>query len=106
MRRRLAGLLVLAATLTAFVLPASGAIAAPEAPAIVLAAETGGEGGEAPGPEPMGADETDNPAAPDDYEANFLWGAGVGLLGIMLIGAAALAGLYFLLVVRPQRQNA
>jgi hypothetical protein len=107
MRRRLAGLLVLAAALTAFVLPASAAIAAPQqATTLLLATEAVGEGEPLPGPEPAGADDEDNAAAPDDYEANFLWGAAVGLLGLMLLGAVALGGLYYLLVARPKQQAA
>lgn len=106
MRRRSVGLLLSVATALLFVLPATVATAAPAPSAIVLAAETGGEGGQAPGPEPAGPDDTENPAAPEDYEANFLWGAAVGLLALTILGAVALGGLYYLLVVRPKKADA
>lgn len=101
MRRRLVGLL-LSALLVCSVLAPAAAMAAPAAP-VVLAAEL--EGGEAPGPEPAPANDTENPAAPTDYEANFLWGAAVGLLALMVLGALALVGLYLLLVKRPRAQQ-
>lgn len=105
MRRRLFAPLLSVVVVASLLMPAA-ALAAPAPGQVVLAAEPGGEGGEAPGPEPAGPNETDNPAAPPDYEANFLWGAAVGLLALMLLGAIALAGLYWLLVVRPKRSDA
>lgn len=102
MRRRLSAPL-LAMVVAALCLLPTAAIAVPSASPVVLAAETG-EGEAPPGPEPAPADDTENPAAPQDYEANFLWGAAVGLLALMLLGALALAGLYWLQVVRPRKQ--
>lgn len=100
MRRRLFGLLPCAVLAVVLLLPATAA-AAP-APQPVLAVEVE-EGGEAPGPDPAPPDATDNPAAPTDYEANFLWGAAVGLLVLMVLGAVALGGMYYLMVARPRR---
>lgn len=107
MRRRLSAPLMTAALAVALLLPAGSAAA--DGPVVVLAAEAGTEGAtegaeeQAPGLEPAPADDTENPAAPDDYEANFLWGAAVGLLALMLLGALAVGGLYWLLVVRPKQ---
>ncbi|MFP5308251.1 MAG: hypothetical protein ACLGIR_01585 [Actinomycetes bacterium] len=101
MRRRLAGILLPALLVVAVLLPATAAVAAPEpeveSAAIVLAVE---EIGENPGPDPN----LDNDFAPADYEANFLWGAAVGLLVLIFLGAGALGGLYWLLVVRPKQR--
>lgn len=104
MRRRLFAPLLSVVVVASLLLPGI-ALASTAEDHAVLAAEPAGEGGEAPGPEPAGPDETDNPAAPADYEANFLWGAAVGLLALMILGALALAGLYWLLVVRPKRSD-
>lgn len=80
---------------------ASGAPAA-GAPRIRLVTEA-----EPPGPEPADPNASGNPAAPRNYDANFLWGAAVGLLVLTVLGIAGLAGLYYLLVVRPgQRADA
>lgn len=106
MRRRIFGLLLSVATVVACLLPVVAATAAPGESAVVLAAETGGEEGEAPGLDPAGPNETDNPAAPEDYEANFLWGAAVGLLALTILGAVALGGLYYVQVVRPRKTDA
>lgn len=105
MRRRLLAPLLSAVVAIAVLAPAT-AVAAPVPPAAVLAAEGGAEGEGAPGLEPAPADDTENPAAPEDYEANFLWGAAVGLLALMILGALALGGLYWLMVVRPKRSDA
>lgn len=104
MRRRLFAPLLSVVVAVALLVPAA-AIAAPSTGSVVLAAEEGAEGEGPPGPEPAPADDTENPAAPPDYEANFLWGAAVGLLALMLLGALALGGLYWLLVVRPKQQQ-
>lgn len=102
MRRRLVGLL-LSALLAFSVLAPAAATAAPEVH-VILATEA--EHGEAPGPEPAPADDTENPAAPTDYEANFLWGfGGVILLVMMILGALALGAMYVLLVKRPQAKQ-
>ena len=85
----------------------SVAPAVAETPVVLLAAEEGGEGEEAEplGPDPMPADASPNPAAPDDYQANFLWGAAVGLLVLTLFAVLGVAGLYYLLVVRPRQRE-
>lgn len=106
MRSRLLRLLV-AVPLLLGVMSAAVATAAPP---LVLAAEGTDTGAEVeeelePGPAPMGPDATDNPAAPADYEANFLWGAAAGLLVITLLGAIGLGLLYYLLVWRPKQRS-
>jgi hypothetical protein len=99
MRRRLAGILLPALLAVVALLPASAAVAAPAADdaTVVLAVE---EVGENPGPDPN----LDNDFAPAPYESNFLWGAAVGLLVLVFLGAGALGGLYWLLVVRPKQR--
>ena len=72
---------------------------------VVLAVEGGGEDAEPLGPEPMPANATENPAAPTDYESNFLWGAAVGLLVLTVFAVLGVAGLYYLLVVRPRQKQ-
>lgn len=103
--RRLIGLLLPALLAVALLLPATAAHAAP-APQLdgpVLAAEVDPDA-PPPGREPMDANNTENPAAPDDYEPPFVWAASVGLLALAIFGVLALAGLYYLLVHRPQQQ--
>jgi hypothetical protein len=106
MRRRLARLLSVSLLAMALVLPASVATAAPveaataEVATVVLAAE----GGEPAGLEPRSADDEENEFAPEPYQENFLWGAAVGLLAIVLAILGGLGGLYWLLVVRPSQQ--
>lgn len=97
----LSGLLSVAIVLLPVSAPALGDDGVP----IVLAVE--GEGEEPQGPEPMGPNEdpTRNPAAPTDYEANFLWGAAVGLLALTVFAVAGVGGLYYLLVVRPRQRD-
>lgn len=70
---------------------------------VVLATESHGE--DLPGLEPKTAADEDNQFRPDDYEANFLWGAAVGLGVLVAGGVAGLAGLYWLMVVRPSQAN-
>lgn len=86
----------------------SSVAAASTADHVVLAAE-GGHGGELPGPDPAEADDEANEFAPDDYEANFLWGAAVGFGALVAGGLLTMGGLYWLMVLRPaqakQRQN-
>ncbi len=105
MRRRLLGLLP-AVLLVAVLLPAAAAVASPAASTIFLATEAVGEGEGAPGLQPSEADAEGNPAAPENYESNFLWGAAVGLLVLIVLGAVALGAMYLLLVVRPRREAA
>lgn len=105
--RRLSGLTLTGLlSVVLVVLPATAPAFAADATTIVLAAE-GGAGEEPPGPEPMGPNEnpTKNPAAPTDYESNFLWGAAVGLLALTVFAILAVGGLYYLLVVRPRQRD-
>lgn len=104
--------LVLPALLAvALLLPATAATAADDVSGagdlttVVLAVEEGGADGPQ-GPEPRDPDDTENPAAPEDYEAPFLWAASVGLLALAVLGALTLAGLYYLLVKRPGQKTA
>ncbi len=105
--RRLLGLVLPALLAVTLLLPAAAASAAPVAAStsLVLATEANPDA-PAPGLEPMDPDDTENPAAPTDYEANFLWGAAVGLFALILLGALSLAGLYYLLVLRPRQRAA
>lgn len=95
---------VLVVLLGATAVPAAPATALPDAPSLtggaVLAVE---EAEEPPGPEPSGPNASGNPAAPQDYEANFLWGAATGLLALSVLGLLGLGGLYYALVIRPRR---
>lgn len=104
MRRQLP--LVLAALLAALLLLPVGAAAADVGETVgqsavsdevVLAAAE--EGGEPAGPSPNPS----NTHAPDEYEPPFLINAAVGLTALLLGGIVILAGLYYLLVVRPRR---
>lgn len=109
MRRLLA--IVLPAMLAVVLLLPVAAGAAPLADAagdgavVVLAAEEGGSPDGPQGPEPRDPNDTENPAAPEDYEAPFLWAASVGLLALAVLGTLTLAGLYYLLVVRPRQKT-
>ncbi len=71
---------------------------------IVLAAE--GHSGPLPGPDPLPADDENNQFAPEDYEANFLWGAAVGFGAIVFLSLLALGALWWLMVVRPAQAKA
>lgn len=102
LRLLLVGTLVACLTLLVAAAPAA---AQPDSSVLVVAAEGGGEEAEPIGPEPMPADATDNPAAPTDYEANFLWGAAVGLLALTVFALLAVGGLYYLLVARPRQHE-
>ena len=82
----------------------AGPAAAGQAEVVVLAVE-GGEEAEPVGPDPMPPDATDNPAAPGDYEPNFLWGAAVGLFVLTIFAVLGVAGLYYLLVVRARERE-
>lgn len=112
MHRKVASLAVVLAA--ALLLAAPAALAADPAD-LVLAVEGGasepaggaseGEvGAEEPlGLEPAPPDASGNPAAPEEYEANFLWGAAVGLMAIVTLTALVVGGLYWLLVKLPKR---
>lgn len=104
MRRVLTGLL-LPALLSVLLLAPTTALAAEDTTirstdVIVLAAEGGGP---LPGPTPGDPNASENVGAPPQYEANFLWKAGIGLLALMVGLIGLVAGLYYLLVIRPQR---
>lgn len=104
--RRLLGLVLPALLAVTLLLPATTATAAPaaEVAGLVLATEADPDA-PPPGPEPMDPDNTENPAAPADYEPNFLIGAAVGLFVLVLLGALSLGALYYLLVHRPRRRS-
>jgi hypothetical protein len=103
---RLLGLVLPALLAVTLLLPATAVSAAPSgaATAVLLAAEEGGPEGPQ-GPEPADPNDTENPAAPENYEAPFLWAASVGLLALAILGTLLLAGLYYLLVHRPQQDE-
>ena len=100
MRRRPARLLSAALLLVGLLLPGTAALAAPAtAGEVVLAAAAGDEEPQGLDPVPLEEDEF----APADYEANFLWGAAVGLLVIVLGIVGAIGAAYWYLVVRPSQ---
>lgn len=107
--RRLAAVLLMPALLSLLLLLSATAVSAapgsaPAGEVLVLAVEEGGEG-EPAGREPPGPNDPGNPNPPAEYEQNFLWGAAVGLTALAVGGVALLAGLYYLLVLRPQREE-
>jgi hypothetical protein len=104
--RRLIALVPTVLLAVALLLPVPAALAATsaDAPGVVLAVEAE-PGGEAPGLAPGDPDDTENPAAPEDYEAPFLWAASVGLVALAVLGLLLLVGLYYLLVYRPSRRS-
>lgn len=61
---------------------------------------------EPPGLSPRPADAPDNPAAPDQYEAPWTWGLAFLLLGSAALLVLGVGLLYYLLVYRPNRQQA
>lgn len=100
MRRRPARLLSAALLLVGLLLPGTAALAASAtAGDVVLAAAVGDEEPQGLDPVPLEEDEF----APTDYEANFLWGAAVGLLVITLAIVGAVGAAYWYLVVRPRQ---
>lgn len=105
MRRLALGLLLPAMLFATLVLPATAATATvtnSHDDVVLLATEAGNE--PLPGRTPRGPNASDNPNPPKDYQANFLWGAGVGL-AVLVIGLVLLiAGLYYLLVKRPAQR--
>lgn len=102
----LAAMLALLLLLPAVAVAAPGAAAAGDAAVLVLAAEEGGAEDGPQGPEPRDPQDTENPAAPERYEAPFIWAASVGLLALAVLGTLTLAGLYYLLVQRPRQKSA
>jgi hypothetical protein len=105
MRRILAPLLLALVLLSA---PAAASADVLEVPAdaLVLAAEADGE---PLGPEPQPRDQLDNPARSlagyEDPELQFTWAASFILLVVGVIGLVIGAGLWYLLVMRPEKQG-
>jgi hypothetical protein len=105
MRRILAPLLLALVLLSA---PAAASADVVEVPAdaLVLAAEADGE---PLGPEPQPRDQLDNPARSlagyEDPELQFTWAASFILLVVGVIGLVIGAGLWYLLVMRPEKQG-
>lgn len=115
MHRRVASLVVaLVSALLLATVPAAVGLVTPD---LVLAAEGGASeppggasegdvGAEEPlGLEPAPATASGNPAAVEEYEPNFLWGAAVGLMALVGLTALAVGGLYLLLVLLPRRKR-
>jgi hypothetical protein len=102
MRRRLATILTAALLGSAVLLPMTALPAVGAETAMVLAA-SGPSSTE--GPEPMGADATENEFAPIDYEPNWTWRAGKVLLAVFVIVGAYVGLMYYLRVARPRARN-
>lgn len=105
MRRRLARVLPATLLSVALLLPATAATAVAAEPAsLVLAAEPAE--GEAPGPEPKQADNTDNEFAPTDYEANWTALLAGRALFVLILLVAVLIGIgYWVRVGRFPRET-
>jgi hypothetical protein len=102
--RRVLNLLLLSVVAVLFVLPAQVA-AAQDLPADRFVVATQAELPEDfPGTTPGDPNAEDNAFAPEDYEANFLWGAAVGLTVLVILGVGGVGLLYWGLVVRPKQQ--
>jgi|GEM_PF-5442695 len=102
MRRRPARLLSAALLLVGLLLPGTAALAAPAAATeVVVLAAAGGEGDEPQGLDPVPLE--DDEFAPTDYEANFLWGAAVGLLVLVLGIVGVVGAAYWFLVAKPRQ---
>jgi hypothetical protein len=105
MRRILAPLLLALVLLSA---PAAASADVVEVPAdaVLLAAEADGE---PLGPDPQPRDQLDNPARSlagyEDPELQFTWAASFILLVVGVIGLVIGAGLWYLLVMRPEKQG-
>lgn len=104
MRRLLAPLLLALALLTAPT-AASADVAQAPADALVLAAEAG----EPLGPDPAPREDLDNPARSlagyEDPEIQFTWAASFILLVVGVIGLVIGLGMWYLLVVRPEKDE-
>jgi hypothetical protein len=104
MRRLLAPLLL---ALAVFAAPtaASADVAQAPADAVILAAEAG----DPVGPNPQPRDQVDNPARSlagyEDPEIQFTWAASFILLIVGVVGLVIGLGLWYLLVVRPERSE-
>ena len=103
--RRLLAPLLLALALLAAPTAAAADVAQVPADALVLAAEAG----EPLGPEPSPRDDLDNPARSlagyEDPELQFTWAASFILLVVGVIGLVIGLGLWYLLVVRPEKDE-
>jgi hypothetical protein len=103
--RRLLAPLMLALVLFAAPSAASADVAQAPADALVLAAEAG----EPLGPDPAPRDELDNPARSlagyEDPEVQFTWAASFLLLVPAVMGLVIGVGLWYLLVVRPAKDE-
>jgi hypothetical protein len=103
--RRLLAPLLLAMALLAVPTAASADITDVPADALVLAVEEG----EPLGPEPQPRDQLDNPARSlagyEDPEVQFTWAASFLLLVPLVIGLVVGAGLWYLLVMRPEKDE-
>lgn len=102
--RRLLAPLLLALALLATPTAASADVAQAPADAVILAAEAG----EPVGPEPQPRDELDNPARSlagyEDPDIQFTWAASFILLIVVVTGLVIGLGLWYLLVLRPERE--
>lgn len=105
MRRLLAPLLLALVMLTAPTAAAADITEVPE-DALVLAVEADGE---PLGPDPQPRDQLDNPARSlagyEDPEIQFTWAASFILLVVGVVGLVIGAGLWYLLVLRPEREE-
>jgi hypothetical protein len=106
MRRILAPLL-LALLLLSVPTAASADVVEVPADAVVLAAEADGE---PLGPDPQPRDQLENPARSlagyEDPELQFTWAASFILLVLGVVGLVVGGGLWYLLIVRPEKQGA
>jgi hypothetical protein len=105
MRRILAPLLLALVLLSAPAVASADVLEVPS-DAVVLAAEADGE---PLGPDPQPRDQLDNPARSlagyEDPELQFTWAASFILLVVGVIGLVIGAGLWYLLVLRPEKQG-
>lgn len=84
--------------------PATATAAPAAQPTVTVLAVEGGEEGPV-GPDPRGPNDPENTHAPDEYQANFLINAAVGLTALLLLLVVGLGGLYWLLVKRPEEAS-
>lgn len=99
MRRAVSGLVLVVLLTCGLLLPAA-AFAGTTSQGVLIATESGEVGGLTP----KDPNSTDNEFAPAEYEGNFLWGGAVGILALLVVGAGAVGGLYYLLVVKAGEQ--
>ncbi|MEX1177113.1 MAG: hypothetical protein WEB09_01505 [Nitriliruptor sp.] len=105
--RRLLAPLLLALFLLSVPTVASADVAEVPTDAVVLAVAAEGE---PLGPDPMPRDELDNPARSlvgyEDPDLPFHWAASLILLVVGVVGLVVGLGLWYLLVVRPEKHEA